>query len=50
MYFQQNQQRYSKYPEQQTLNIILGKVMAAKIEIEVIRRTNISKRIITLKI
>ena len=33
-YFQQNQQRYSKYPEQQTLNIILGKVMAAKIEIE----------------
>ena len=41
MYFQQNQQGYSKYPEQQTLNIILGKVMAAKIEIELIRRANI---------
>ena len=33
MNFQQNQQRYSKYPEQKTLNIILGKVIAAKIEI-----------------
>ena len=48
------QQRYSKYPEQKILNITLGKVIAAKIEKEVIRNplegAIFSKRIITLKI